>query len=279
MTIKELTLTSLVAALAVMTGCPTDDTTEADTEDGSTSMDTSDPTTDPDTTATTGPTTGPTTTDPDTTATETDGDTEGDTDTDTEGDTDNVDPNAFDFREDDPSAYTRVDRKGFPALNTALIASENKDAYNDADPTDDVAGTFAGDAVGTLQFLHGSFDPGSTGLNDDLVLANMLLGTNLTPCGATRLNNSCLQQAVPLAFPDVLLVNTTGPTGFPNGRTLDVPVIDVILAAVLIEAESIADLLVFTDLDPTSDDVHGLSQSPNDVEFAAGFPYLGAAHE
>ncbi len=280
MNFKELTLASFAAALALSTGCVVDDDPAADTDDTdtATTMTVTETTTNPPTT--TGPTTGPTTTDPDTTDTDPTSDTDTDTgDTDTDTDTDAIDPDDYNFREDAADAYTRVDRMGFPALNTALIADENKDAYNAGSPADDVAGTFAGDAVGTLQFLHGSFDPGSTGLNDDLVLANTLLGTDLTPCGATVMNNSCLLQAVPLAFPDVLLLNTGETTGFPNGRTLEVPVIDVILAAVLIEAETIADLLVFADLDPADDEVHGLSQSPNDVAFPGAFPYLAPAHE
>ncbi len=133
-----------------------------------------------------------------------------------------------------------------------------------------------GDAVGTLQFLHGSLAPGSTGLNDDLVLANTLFGTDFTPCGATVANNSCFLQSVPLAFPDVLLLTTGETTGFPNGRTLEIPVIDIILAAVLIETTTFGE---FADLDPADDEVHGLSQSPNDVAFSGAFPYLAPAHE
>lgn len=277
MNIKDLSLLSLVAAMAMSTACVVDDDDaggDTDTETNATTMTATDPTA-----TMTDPTMGTTTetTDPDTTDTETDTATDtdptGDTDTDT--DTEAGDPNDYMFRDDDPSAYTRVDRQGFPAINTALIAAENKDAYNAGNPAGDVspADTFAADAVATLQFLHGSFDPGSTGLNDDLVLANTLLGTDLTPCGTTELNNSCFVQAVPLAFPDVLLLNTTQPSGFPNGRDLAVPVIDVILAAVLLDVSDDPDTLlnVFATV--------GLSQSPNDVAFEDSFPYLGAAHE
>jgi hypothetical protein len=288
MNFKELTLASFAAALVLSTGCVVDDDPSGDTEtdSGSTTNSTTPtgPTTDPGTSGptTTDPTTGPSTDTEPGTGTDPTGDTETDTDT------DDIDPDVYDFREDDPSAYTQVDRKGFPALNTALIPSEEKDAYNASNPAADVspAGTFANEAVATLQALHGAPVPpggtpeaGAVGLNDDLFLANTLLGTSLTPCGATVTENSCLQQAVPLAFPDVVRIDTTAPAGFPNGRSLDVPVIDVILAAVLIRAESVADLLVFADLDPTSDEVHGLSQSPNDADFSASFPYLAPAHE
>lgn len=291
MNFKELTLASFAAALAISTGCVVDDDPAADTDDTdtATTMTVTETTTNPPTT--TGPTTGPTTTDPDTTDTDPTTDTDTDTgDTDTDTDTDDIDPDDYNFREDDAADYTRVDRMGFPALNTALIAARNKDAYNAANPADDVdaAGSFAGDAVATLEFLHSTPEagdppapvPGGVGLNDDLVLANTLLGTSLTPCGVTLMNNSCVAQAVPLAFPDVLLLTTTGPTGFPNGRALEVPVIDIILAAVLIEIGSAADLLAFTDLSGDPDDeIYGLSQSPNDVAFPGAFPYLAPAHE
>lgn len=275
---KNISLLSLVAAMALSTACTVEDDpgADTDTETNASTMTNTDPTnmTDPtaSSTSTTNGTETDTVTDTDPTVTDTD---PSDTDTDTDTDTDDIDPDLYDFREDEPDAYTRVDRKGFPAINTALIAPDNKDAYNASNPAADVdmGMTFAGDAVATLQFLHGSFDAGATGLNDDLVLANTLLGTDLVPCGATPgVDTSCLNQAVPLAFPDVVLLDTSEPTGFPNGRALEVPVVDIILAAVLINVSSDPGLLqAFATV--------GLSQSPNDVAFSDSFPYLGAAHE
>ena len=75
----------------------------------------------------------------------------------------------FDFRTDAPSAYVRVDRMGMPAVSTALIGSDTKNAYNDADPSDDVAGTFVPELVSQL-----------TGLTN--ALADDLVGAGLTPC-------------------------------------------------------------------------------------------------
>ncbi|MCR9160054.1 MAG: DUF4331 family protein [Nannocystaceae bacterium] len=263
--------------MALSTACVVDDDPagDTDTDTNATTMTNTDPTNMTDPTASSTSTTDPSETD-DPTVTDTDDtDTDPTDDTDTDTDTEAGDPDVYDFRDDDPASYARVDRKGFPAVNTALIAAENKDAYNASNPAGDVspADTFAADAVATLQFLHGDFDPGSTGLNDDLVLANTLLGTDLTPCGVTELNNSCFVQAVPLAFPDVILINTGADSGFPNGRALDVPVIDIILAAVLIDVSDDPGTLLnaFANL--------GLSQSANDVAFEASFPYLGAAHE
>lgn len=75
----------------------------------------------------------------------------------------------FNFRTDPPSAYTRVDRMGMPAVATALVASSRKNAYNDADPSDDAAGTFVPDLTAQLTTLTNA-------------LADDLTGQGLTPC-------------------------------------------------------------------------------------------------
>jgi hypothetical protein len=49
----------------------------------------------------------------------------------------------FVFRADPPTAYTRVDRMGMPAVSTALIATASKAAYNDDNPTVDATGKWA----------------------------------------------------------------------------------------------------------------------------------------
>ena len=46
----------------------------------------------------------------------------------------------FVFRTDPPTAYTRVDRMGMPAVSTALIATASKTAYNDDNPAIDATG-------------------------------------------------------------------------------------------------------------------------------------------
>lgn len=274
MNIKDLSLLSLVAAMALSTACVVDDDDaggDTDTDTNATTMTATDPTNSTDPTASTGSTTN---VDPDTGETDPTGDTDTDTgDTDTDSDTEADDPNDYMFRDDDPSAYTRVDRQGFPAVNTAFITPENKDAYNAGSPADDVTGTFAQDAIDTLVALHGDGTPGGVGLDDDLLLAETLLGVDLPePCGVVLGNDSCVEQAVPLAFPDVILMDTTTDSAFPNGRALEVPVIDIILAAVLLEVgDNPAVLSTFATV--------GLSQSPNDVAFSESFPYLGAAHE
>lgn len=76
---------------------------------------------------------------------------------------------AFNFRTDPASGYVRVDRMGQPAVATALIGSATKTAFNDANLSDDIAGTFVPEIVAQLTALH-------NGLADDLI------ALGLTPC-------------------------------------------------------------------------------------------------
>ena len=75
----------------------------------------------------------------------------------------------FTFRTDAPSAYTRVDRMGMPAVATALVSSTNKTAYNDDTPQVDASGRWVPELTNTLKGL-------TTALADDLS------GLKLTPC-------------------------------------------------------------------------------------------------
>lgn len=76
---------------------------------------------------------------------------------------------AFNFRTDPASGYVRVDRMGQPAVATALIGTATKNAYNDANPSDDVANTFVPEIVAQLTLLHNG-------------LADGLIALGLTPC-------------------------------------------------------------------------------------------------
>ena len=181
-----------------------------------------------------------------------DGDTD-DTDMEGTGDTDVME--GFTFRTDDASAYSRVDRIGMPAVSTALISS--KDDYNAADPVDDANLDFAGEILASLGGLHDALD-------DDLA------GLSLTPCTVVGdATGSCATQGVPLIIPDTLVIDFTAASGFPNGRELADPVIDVTLAVVLL------DLSVHG-----ADTFAGLPLNPpaNDLAFSTSFPYLAEAH-
>ena len=188
----------------------------------------------------------PTDTDTDT---DTDSDTDADTDTVTDSDTD-TDAPTFTFSPADPSTYLRVDRMGLPGVNTAVITS--KDQYNAANPIDDVAGVFAGEITSNLEDLHQALD-------DDLTAISYF------PCAVAV----CLAQAGPLVLPDAIAIDTTLGPGFPNGRRLDDPAVDLLLAAVLLDL-SIEPLTAFAGIP--------LNPPANDVPTLAAFPYLAPAH-
>lgn len=183
---------------------------------------------------------------------------------------------SVDFRTDAAGDYTRVDRMGMPAVSTALVSSAMKNAYNDADPEDDAALTFAGDLIANLTAIHAALD-------DDLV------GAGLTPCSMTEMVSGlpeCLGQEVApgvtvasLVLPDTLHIDPSGAPGFPNGRALADPVIDVTLAVILLElgsgtcggAPCSAVTLAGLPLNPAQNDVAG-------GDFLDAFPYLQPAH-
>lgn len=79
----------------------------------------------------------------------------------------------FTFRSDPESSYVRVDRMGMPAVSTALIQTDRKNAYNDAAPSQDANGEFVPDVAATL-----------TGLTN--ALADDLVGAGLTPCATPK---------------------------------------------------------------------------------------------
>jgi len=173
---------------------------------------------------------------------------------------DGEDFTTFTFRTDDPTTYTRVDRMGMPAVATAVIT--NKDDYNAGDPADD--GDFALEIIGNLDAIHTAFDAD-------------LATLGLVPCtvDATKGTGTCVDQAAPLVIPDVLKIDTALPEGFANGRTLTDPVIDITLAAVLLELGAncggvpcALDTLANLPLNPPA----------NDKPFMSLFPYLAAPH-
>ena len=179
-------------------------------------------------------------------------------------------PEDFNFRTDSPANYTRVDRLGMPAVSTALIAS--KDAYNDDDPAGDVAGTYVGEIVATLNVLHGALD-------DDIT------GAGLTPCDmadndADGLPDCVGQEVLPggptvagLVLPDTIKIDPAGAAGFPNGRLLPDPVIDVTLAVILLDMSVHGPgVLAGLPLNPATNDV-GVEGA-----FLTSFPYLHPPH-
>ena len=146
------------------------------------------------------------------------------------------------------NASTRVDRMGMPAVATAVITSKN--AYNQANPTDDAAGQFVSEITANVGALHAALD-------DDLT------GLGLTPCAT----GDCVNQAAPFVVPDVIRVDPAQAPGFPNGRRLTDPVIDITLA------------LLFLDLDVHSvTTLIGVNPTAGDLPFSNSFPYLASPH-
>ncbi len=137
-----------------------------------------------------------------------------------------------------------IDRMGKPALNTVLIPSGSKDAYNATVPANDVA-AWSDQFEATLLALSGLDGSGYT--EDEAEFVTSLL------------------------LPDVLTLDTTSTAGFTtaplNGRQLAEDVIDFELFVVTGGLGANGSPVL------TSDCVDS-----NDVPFLASFPYLAPAH-
>jgi hypothetical protein len=137
-----------------------------------------------------------------------------------------------------------IDRMGKPALNTVLIGSGNKDAYNATTPANDAA-TWSNEFVGSLLFLSGLDGSGYTQAEAEFVTS--------------------------LLLPDVLTLDTTSDAGFTtaplNGRQLAEDVIDFELLVVTGGLGANGSPVL------TSDCVDA-----NDVPFLTTFPYLAPAN-
>lgn len=246
-----LTLTRLVPSLALSAALLT--VACGDDKGETTGTTSSGPTTDG--TATTDTTTGttadtPTTTDTTTNTTQTTSSTTVDPTTGTTTGTTGDD--AFVFDETPPDQLVQVDRMGMPAVATAVISADLKDMYNESTPADDAAQTFVMDIVNNVIALHMALD-------DDL------MGLGLTPCAPM----DCAVQAGPLVVPDVLKIDAAATPGFPNGRRLTDPVVDITLAVVLLDL-GVHDAGTFA----------GVPVNPtmNDKDFLADFPYVADPH-
>lgn len=270
-----------LGAVALSTACIGDDGTGTSDTDNGTSG-TAGPMTTANTTENADTTMGVTTMGgtADSTATS---DTGPDTGTADESSSDGVDPDVFIFDDADPGDYTQQDRVGFPAINTGLNLLGDKDAYNASTPALDISEDTARDnAVDSLLLLHAgpAGGPDGVGLDDDLA------GAGLTPCSITLGGVDCLDQAGPFALPDTMNFTLGAEVGFPNGRGLEAPVIDIILAVLLLDIgapptfNGPMELTTFIDLD-ADPKTPGPSLNPlaNDVAFPGEWPYLAPAQE
>src|SRR5690606_10784530 len=112
-------------------------------------------------------------------------------------------------------------------------------------------GDFTTEIITNLGALHMALD-------DDLA------GQTLTPCTVVGDGTgTCVAQAGPLVIPDTLTIDTMADAGFPNGRMLTDPVMDITLAVVLLDLAT-----------HTAVDLVGVNPTANDVAFKQMFPYL-----
>jgi len=184
-------------------------------------------------------------------------------------------------RSNPASDYIRVDRTGQPAVATALLrgggqpiregvpinagADNERDSFNRGDPENDAE--FAGAFVDTLILLNNA-------LADDLDSLGLARCSTGEPGNITTSEQiaACIGVAAPVVIPDVVTLDITQPGGWPNGRHPDDPVIDRLLAAVLLDLSpgsgQSLNLFAGLPLNPPGNDARADDPSP------PNFPYL-----
>jgi Domain of unknown function (DUF4331) len=155
------------------------------------------------------------------------------------------------FADEELSAYTQIDRHGMPAVNAALIM--DKEAYNLGAPVLDAASEYVPEITASLDELHAALD-------DDLT------ALGFTPCATM----GCLMQAGGFVVPDTLKVDVSMASGFPNGRRLTDPVMDVTLALILLDLNVAGQTVTSF--------VGVLNPTENDKPFGTAFPYVAEPH-
>lgn len=141
--------------------------------------------------------------------------------------------------------YTQVDRMAIPAINTALIPTAMKDAFNRGKPSTDIA-TFRPTAQATIVALRAA------------------VADSLPPEDSPGLSAATVATVL---IPDIVTIDFSQPVQFPNGRRLSDDVIDAALSLVLNRGD------VLHGGPGVSDAI-----SANDVAFSGTFPYLATPH-
>lgn len=137
---------------------------------------------------------------------------------------------------------SQLDRMAIPAINTALIPADMKDAFNKGAPATD-ATAFRATGQATMQGLRDAVDAvlnGPVGQQDGGPLGNLTS-----------------QQVAEALIPDIVTIDFSKPVAFPNGRQLTDDVIDTALQLVLNRTAGITDKI-----------------DANDKSFGSAFPYL-----
>ena len=142
---------------------------------------------------------------------------------------------------------SQVDRMAIPAINTALIPSDQKDAFNQADPADDLS-AYGATAQSTIEGLRSA--------------VNAVLDAAVGPEDGGPLGSLTAEQVKNAVIPDVVTINFADPVAFTNGRAPEEDVMDVVLQLVLNRTAGITDAV-----------------NSNDVAFSSTFPFLAPPHQ
>jgi hypothetical protein len=140
---------------------------------------------------------------------------------------------------------TQLDRMAIPAINTALIPSGMKDAFNAGTPATDEA-MFRATAQATIEGLRAAVAP--------------FLGDE----SGGPLGNVPAAGVAAALIPDIVTIDFASPVAFPNGRRLQDDVIDAALGIVLNRGGAAG----------ISDGI-----GANDKAFLDAFPFLAAPHQ
>lgn len=141
----------------------------------------------------------------------------------------------------------QVDRMAIPAINTALIPTAQKDAFNQGNPGTDAA-NFQATGKTTIDGLRTAVDG--------------VLGAPNPPGGP--LGNLTSTQVAGALIPDIVTIDFSKPLVFPNGRQLQDDVIDAALGIVLNRGGAAG----------VSDGVNA-----NDTPFSETFPYAAPPNQ
>ena len=161
-----------------------------------------------------------------------------------------------DYKQTDRHAAVEAGTVGIAAASGLGLNGEDieiRDAYNASNPVEDADGKWVSQISASLTALHGALD-------DDLTAAGLKPAT---------LDQS-LAQAGPVIVPDTIKFDPSKPVAYPNGRALTDQVVDITVAAALVDLSNGTPLSVLADLP--------LNPPANVVPFKTAFPYLADPH-
>jgi hypothetical protein len=144
----------------------------------------------------------------------------------------------FEFRNTSYCDYMQIDRVGFPLVTTLMVSSSSVADYNAA-PTSENINAWVTEINSTFFDLHPELDA-------------EIQSNGLTPSDFQVYS----EQLTPLVVPDTLKLDPTAPDGFPNGRRLEEPTLDLVLALLLLDLSvDPIDALANLPLGPGANDV------------------------